>query len=911
VNTILPFIIVGLTAGSVYALAAVGLVLTYKTSRIFNFGYGAIATVGAYVFYALHIQHGVNWPLSVVIAVFGVGAVLGLLFEPFARALTRASLALQVAGTVGILLFVQAFFSVIYGQNTRTFPQFLPSGTAFTIDRVEVSVDQLITVGLGLGLTIALVVFFRRARLGVAMRGVVDNSELLDLAGTGPARVRRAAWIIGCTFAALSGVLLAPSLNLDPLGLTLLVVQAFGAAAIGAFTSLPVTYLGGLLIGVLASVLTKYVVSSSVILAGIPSSLPFIVLFVAMLAMPRRWLIAPARIVPERSSWTGPWRIQAVAGVALVAFLAFIPGIVGFRLVEWTVFLTYVIVFLSLGLLVKVSGLISLCQLSFAAVGAAALPHLVNAGVPWLIALIVAGLIAVPLGALLAIPAIRLGGLYLALATFGFGILLQQMFYSSSLMFGYAGIAEPRPHLSFAAVDTDKGFYFVVLIIVVLVTLGVIGINRSRLGRLLRAMADSPLALATNGTSVNTTRVFVFAISAFLASIAGALYGVANTFMTGATFTPLASLELVALIVIVAGNAPWYAVAASAGLVLIPAYITNGNVTYYLQMLFGVSAVAVAIAGLPALSPRIRAAIDRIGGRKPPSAPKHALVPAAAQRPPLAKLQLVVSNLRVQFGGLVAVEDFTFSAPSGRITGLIGPNGAGKTTTFNACSGLARASRGEIVLGERDVTHYPAARRARMGLGRTFQQMRLFDSLTVAENVAIGREASLAGASPLTQLVSSRSDSVAVRHRSAEALDLCGITELANIPAGSLSTGQRRLVELARCLAGPYSVLLLDEPSAGLDQSETRRFGEILTRIVEERGVGILLVEHDMALVMKVSAHIYVLDFGKQLFEGTPSEVTQSPIVQAAYLGSEAQAQTPAAQDDPTEPSERPNRPTE
>jgi ABC-type branched-subunit amino acid transport system ATPase component len=190
-----------------------------------------------------------------------------------------------------------------------------------------------------------------------------------------------------------------------------------------------------------------------------------------------------------------------------------------------------------------------------------------------------------------------------------------------------------------------------------------------------------------------------------------------------------------------------------------------------------------------------------------------------------------------------------------------------------------------VLLHGDDVTRVPPAARGRRGLGRTFQRVELCDSLTVAENVAFGREAGQAGAGFLSQLAARPAESRATGTAAAAAMELCGIAELAGRQAGSLSTGQRRLVELARCLAGPFDVLLLDEPSSGLDHEETTRFGDILHLVVEERGVGILLVEHDMALVMRVCQHVYVLDFGKLVFEGTPDEVAGSDIVRAAYLG--------------------------
>ena len=249
---------------------------------------------------------------------------------------------------------------------------------------------------------------------------------------------------------------------------------------------------------------------------------------------------------------------------------------------------------------------------------------------------------------------------------------------------------------------------------------------------------------------------------------------------------------------------------------------------------------------------------------------------------------LSVENLSVRYGGLRAVEGVSLDAPAGRLTGLIGPNGAGKTTTFNALCGLVKPSAGTIRLFGEDVSHLSPPARAQRGLGRTFQRMELFDSLTVEENVALGREANMAASRPLRHVFAPRSERAAVAEAAAEAIELCGLAGLAKRRAGAISTGQRRLVELARAIAGEFRILLLDEPSSGLDHAETRRFGEILREIIARRGTGILLVEHDMALVMDVCEYLYVIDFGLPIFEGTAAEVRHSDVVRAAYLGSEA-----------------------
>ena len=250
---------------------------------------------------------------------------------------------------------------------------------------------------------------------------------------------------------------------------------------------------------------------------------------------------------------------------------------------------------------------------------------------------------------------------------------------------------------------------------------------------------------------------------------------------------------------------------------------------------------------------------------------------------------LAVQGLTVRFGGLVAVDDVSLTARAGVITGLIGPNGAGKTTTFNACTGLNSPEAGTISLGDRTLDGHSPAWRARNGLGRTFQRMELFDTMTVRENVEVGREALLAGKRRwLGRLFSTPSEAGVCREEADEAMTHCGITHLANRTVGDLSTGQRRLVELARAMAGDFRFLLLDEPSSGLDVHETEQFAAILQGVVDREGIGILLVEHDMALVRAVCSYIYVLDFGKLIYEGTAADVLSAEIVRAAYLGSEA-----------------------
>jgi ABC-type branched-subunit amino acid transport system ATPase component/branched-subunit amino acid ABC-type transport system permease component len=879
-----PFIIAGVVSGSVYGMAGVGLVLSYRTSGIFNFAHGALATLAAYVFWALHIANDtVSWPIAAAISVLLLGLVLGFGFERFARVLSGSSLIVKVVGTVGVLLIIEAGCTQWYGSSAAYYPPFLPT-TTVTIGSVHVTVADMIIVGVSVLLTLLLYVMLRATRLGRAMRAVVDDPDLLAIAGTSPVRVRRAAWVVGCFFATLSGLLLAPSVGLDATALTLLVVQAFGAAAIGRFQSLPMTWVGGLIVGVVASIATKYLTSSS-ILSGLPTALPFIILFGALLLVRQRGRAGQEARVGEHEHRTRrlPPRAQLPGAVIVVVFLALVPWLFPSDLTAWMTVMTDMVLFLSLGLLVRSSRQISLCQVTFAAIGAVGFAKLSALGIPWVPSLLLAGIIVIPIGALLAVPAVRLSGLYLALATLGFGLLVQAMFYQSSVMFGIEdlGLSMPRP--SWFGLSSDKGFYFLLLGFAIVTSLLVLWLIRGRLGGLLKVLGESPLTLEAFGVNITVTRILVFCLSAFIAAIAGALSGCAVGTVTGSNFDPLTSLTLMVVVVITVGGEPWYALLAAMLVVLLPTWFTSQTAADVIQVAFGLGAVLFSFGIAPRMPGPLARLIDRARTRQP--AGDGVPAPPARARSAAGSSTLDATDVTVKFGGLVAVDDVSVKARSGHITGVIGPNGAGKTTLFNACSGLNAPSSGEIVLNGRDLSRYRPSVRARLGLGRTFQQVQLCESLTVRENVAIGAEAGIVGASAFRHLVRRPTEARDVGARAQEGLAICGIERLADQRVSSLSTGQRRLVELARCLAGSFTILLLDEPSSGLDAAETEAFGKLLRRVVDERGLGILLIEHDLSLTMSVCDELYVLDFGRLIHEGTPESARASESVQAAYLG--------------------------
>jgi len=595
VRQLLPFIVVGLASGAVYGLAGVGLVLTYRTSGVFNFAHGAVASAGAFAFFELHEQHGLAWPLAALFVVGVFGPLMGIILELVGRRLAEVGPGLRVVATVGLLLAISGMATIIYGAQTRGLPQFLPTRT-FRLFDVNVGYDQVILVAVGLVVTVLLSAMLRKARIGLAMRAVVDDPALLELTGLEAPTVRRAAWMIGSALAAGSGLLLAPLIGLDPLLLTLLVVQAFGAAALGRFRNLGLTFAGGLGIGVLAAVSQRYVADYPS-LGGFPSSLPFIVLFVVLLASRPGSLFDIAEVRRRAATPLSPlpaaWRnaLLAVGAVAVV----FLPSIVGVRIQVYISGAAYVMVFLSLGLLVKTSGQVSLCHAAFVATGAATFSHLrVDAGLPWFLALLGAGLLAVPVGAFVAIPAIRLSGVYLALATFGFGVLMERMVYRTFLLFGSEGTRlAPRPDFIFNG-ESERVYFYVAVAFAVVAAVAVRRLQRARLGRLLEALSDSPKALTSLGASVTTALVLLFCGSAFLAGIAGALLASGSRTAGPSGLGAFQSLLWLGVIAIAGSRVISSSVIAAVLLAIVPIYLPAGWRDYQ-PVAFGLAALAVAL----------------------------------------------------------------------------------------------------------------------------------------------------------------------------------------------------------------------------------------------------------------------------------------------------------------------------
>lgn len=601
----LQSLVPGFADGSIYALCALGLVLTFKTTGVFNFAHGALAAASAYVFYDFHVKQGHSAAVSFVAALVLVGVIGGLILERLALALQSAPPVSVVVATVGLLVLLQSACTARYGQATLNLDEFLPT-SGFTLGRVNVSYGQVMVLVGTIAAAVGLYLFFGRTRTGKAMTAVVDDPTLLSLLATNPASIRRYAWILGSCFTSISGILLAPKLGVSVNSLILLVIAAYGAAAIGLFENLPMTVLGAFGIGILVAELPNLTDKSQTpIIYQLPTNLPFLVLFATLLVVPsykftQRGARNVRRFRPVRTFSRPVTSGTMVLGLVALVLL---PHVIDeTQTVQYTSMLAYTIVFASLGLITWTSGQISLCHLGFAAIGATTTGHLLGHGVPWALALLAGGLVTIPAAAIVAIPAIRLSGIYVAVATFGFGILLQQLVYGTFLMFGRNNLVSvPRPQILGIDFTSDRAFYYLALTVTVLSCALVLVVRRSRLGLLLRALSDSPDALDAHGTNTDVTKVLVFCISSFLAAIGGGVLAGATataSSATGGTFDYTKSLVLVAVLGF-CGRRPIFAPFLAAFLFqVVKTYpgFSDPGVLKYQGVVFGALAIFAMIA---------------------------------------------------------------------------------------------------------------------------------------------------------------------------------------------------------------------------------------------------------------------------------------------------------------------------
>lgn len=603
----------------------------------------------------------------------------------------------------------------------------------------------------------------------------------------------------------------------------------------------------------------------------------------------RRWLPPPAA-----RRWSG--MVLAVAVIAATPSLFPDPYTQGL-VVNFGIDATMA---LGLVILVGYAGQFSLAQAGFAAIGAyGSAVGTVRLGWPPLLAMVAAALVAAALVYVIGRPVLRLRGHFLAMATLALNEIIYLLLTNSQELGGSSGFGGIPPFsvfgLSFA--DQSRQVYLVLAVLAIGFWVA-LRIRNSREGRGLRALRVNETVAAAHGVNAARAKNKGFVLSAVFASIAGSLYAHTLLYVNPSPFGVIQSIEILVIVVIGGVASPWGALLGAGALSLIRESSTNvipgifgeGAVGAGEELLVGVLLVLVLVLLPGGIAGTVRRGWTWLTGGARVAAPVALANPPApptpAQAAGPAPGRLAVEGLTKRFGGVTAADSIDLSLRDGEILGVIGPNGAGKTTVINLLSGVLPPSGGRIRLDDRDITGEPAHRVAAAGVARTFQTPVMFEGMTVLETVLVGTyPAGHAGvvrsAVPTPGVWREEGQLRAAAER---ALDWCGLAALRDVPATTLPLGHQKVLEIARGLACEPSVLLLDEPAAGLNRAEKQRLSALL-RDLRERGIALLLVEHDMEMVMGLVDRVHVLHFGTTLRVGTPAEVRSDPEVVRAYLG--------------------------
>jgi sulfate-transporting ATPase len=896
------FLLLGLGAGGAYALLGLGAVLIYRSSGVVNFAQGAFATVGAIIYYELQG----HLPVAIVVLVaIAATALLGALTQMLImRPLRNASPIARVVATLAILAAILQYGIARWGQGAPFVNGFLPSGRVTLWGTVAIGQDRIVILACTVALTAALWAVYKYTRFGMATSAVAHSEQGTAALGWSPGRLSVGNWALGGALAGLAGVLLVPITGLDVNVLSLSVVPALAAALLGGFVSFPYVLAGGLLIGILESETTGYVTAP-----GWPEVVPFAVLIVVLVI---RGKPLPSRShLADRLPRIGNGRVRLgwvgfgilLTGASLQVFTA-----------SWSQAVlasaTLGIICLSLVVVTGYCGQLSLAQYALAGVGALIAARSSQVwGVPFPVAVIFGAVATIPIGIIVALPAIRARGVSLAVATLGLATIITDLILSNPSYTGglLTGTVVRTPTLFGWSLDPATHalrYIGMVILIFVAAAIGVANLRRGRIGRGLIAVRDNERAAASLGIGVVASKLYAFGVGALLAALGGALIAFEHPNVDFTSFPVLSSVTIVLTSVIggigFASGAAIGGVNASGGVaeeIINHAFsVTNWFIIISSGVLLLVLMVqpdgaahriAIDVARLRRRLGRKRAAPQ--AGRAPAAAP-----PTAGEHRRVTPMTLQVRGLRVAFGGVVALSGVDLEVGPGEVVGLIGPNGAGKTTFIDAVTGFVPYT-GTVSLGGKPVNRLTASRRARAGLTRSFQSLELFEDLSVLDNLRVATDRRNA-MSWLTAPLMPGADPISDAGATAAA-DFRLSEILGKLPE-DLSYAQRRLVGIARTVATQPSILLLDEPAAGLDDWSTAELSRLIRALAQEWGMGVLLIEHDVKMVLGTCDRVMVLQFGRPIAAGTPAEVRANPAVISAYLGvDEAAGAEPGAGD--------------
>jgi ABC-type branched-subunit amino acid transport system ATPase component/ABC-type branched-subunit amino acid transport system permease subunit len=919
----------GFITGLVYGMLALGIVLVYRATRVINFAVGGMGLVGAGLLVLLTAQYGVPFWLAVLAALV-VGTLYGALLDiTVIRRLFDAPRVIVLVATIGIAqlsLGILIAYPAIDAATAR-FP--LAIGAAHEFASIRITGAQLsILIAVPL-VAVFLTWLLTRTTFGKTVKASAENRDLSRLNGISPRRVSTFVWAVAGALATLSIALIAGQtgsatdlVNLGPSTL----VSALAAAVIGGMVSFRRAFIAGIVIGVVEAVVAFNWIDQ----AGLIDFLIFVAILIAVYFQSRRGVeetqafsfTPKRRPVPERlrSIW---WvrNLDRGALLAMTAVAIVVPLIITqpSRHLLYTSVLAFALCGLSLTILTGWAGQLSLGQMAFAGIGALLAAsfdrgmtfdigwhstRLIRGGIVGLgfgPSILVATLVTAALAALIGVGALRVRGLLLAVSTFAFGLAASQYFYNRPIL--SAGQVESVPFLRTSffglGVASQRTWYYVTLVALVIGVMITARLRRTGVGRTTIGVRDNEEGASGYTVEPKWVKLRTFALAGGIAGLGGALLaGSLQSVPLGSYFGVSDSLSLVAIVVIGGLGSIAGPILGSLWVIGLPAFFPNSQLVPLLSSSVGLLVILMFFpGGFIQIAYSARDALLRVVERRlgpEPAGEKKTLahsIRATERAPAPAGAALAVQNITVRFGGNTAVQEVSFEVGANEIVGLIGTNGAGKSTLMNAIGGYVKSSGDVTILGE-SVSSLSPSGRARRGLGRTFQAATLFPELTVRETVELALEGRHRTGLLSAALCLPRSVRME-RQRRADSDDLIGFLGLgryADTHIADLSTGTRRMVELAGLLALDARVLCLDEPTAGLAQRETEAFGPVIVDIRRELSASVVVIEHDMPLIMGISDRVYCLELGQIIAHGRPEQVRNDPAVVASYLGADERA---------------------
>ena len=908
----------GIVTGFTYGVLAIGLILVYRSSRVINFAYTEMGAFGAGLLAVLVANYNWNYFLALA-TVLVVGGLIGAAVElSVVRRLFEAPRVILFVATLGVaqlILVAQLYLPKL--DSFGPFPSAIDS--SWEVWGLDIRSEHLLVLVIVPLLTVALAFFLGYTRYGVAIRAAAANADAARLNAIRVKQMSTIVWILAGVLATITIVLIAPlrganAADTVTLGPALL-LRALAAGLVGRMRSMPLALVGGIGIG-LAEALFFFNNTQN---PGQIDALLFAVVLVTVLLINRgsntdtegAWSFSPrVRAIPANLAelWWVKRLPQLGGGLALLAGLA-LPFLAttSSRQYLYARMLLFAAVAVSLIILTGWAGQLSLGQFALVGVGAMTTGALVNqSGMAYELAVPVAGVVTLFVAMAVGAPALRVRGLFLAVTTLAFAVMAEEWLFSRDIFTdGLATISLPRAQWGDSfSLESNRTFYYLALGFLVLVVVLALRIRRSGVGRSLIAVRENEAGAAAFTISPTRTKLTAFAVGGAIAGVAGGLMAGLDVQYNPSDFSVEDSLRIVSIAVIGGLASVTGAVLGALWVIGLPALISDSQEIRLLTSGAGLLILLMYFpGGLVQVLYNIRDSVYGVlSARRPDvvlskgdaTAIPTGLKEAAPEDEPAqdeSTPALATRQLSVRFGERVVVNDVDIEVRRGEIVGLIGANGAGKSTFMNAVGGFV-PSTGEIeILGHRaDGTR--ANRRARFGLGRAFQNADLFGDLSVRETVMTSLEAR--ERTTLTSaLLRLPKAGRAERHKRAEADELIaffGLGRYADAFVNELSTGTRRIVELA-CLVGlDAQMLCLDEPTAGVAQRETEAFAPLIVQLREELSCSMLVIEHDMPLIMSISDRVYCLEAGQLIAEGEPDEVRNDPSVVASYLGTDERA---------------------